>query len=129
MGDLNHPKGVYERLDRIQLVDCREQDEWDAGRIDGAILLPLNSILSGAGADLDSSKPVVVVCRSGNRSVLAADAMLQMGFADVVSLKTGVRGWNDFEQPLVDAGEVAVDADDAERRLAPNARPWQRRPR
>ena len=40
MGDLNHPKGVYERLDRIQLVDCREQDEWDAGRIDGAILLP-----------------------------------------------------------------------------------------
>jgi len=68
------------------------------------------------------------VCRSGNRSLLAADVMRQMGFADVVSLKTGVRGWNDFEQPLVDGEGRAVDADEAERRLVPQLRPEQRRP-
>jgi len=49
--------------------------------------------------------------------------MRQMGFADVVSLKTGVRGWNDFEQPLVDGEGRAVEADEAERRLAPQLRP------
>ena len=74
-------------------------------------------------------RPIVVVCRSGNRSVLAADVMQEMGFADVVSLRTGVRGWNDFEQPLVDGRGLAVDADEADRRLGPNLRPGQQRPR
>ncbi len=73
-------------------------------------------------------RSIVIVCRSGNRSLLAADLMQQMGFADVVSLKTGVRGWNDFEQPLVDGKGRAVEADDAERRLVPHVRPEQRRP-
>ncbi len=70
----------------------------------------------------------MIVCRSGNRSILAADVMQQMGFADVASLKTGVRGWNDFEQPLVDADGRAVDGDEAELRLMPRVRPEQRRP-
>ncbi len=74
-------------------------------------------------------RSIVVVCRSGNRSVLAADLMQQMGFDDVVSLKTGVRGWNDFEQLLVDGEGRAVQADEAERLLTPAVRPDQRRPR
>ena len=110
MGDLNHPKGVYERLDLIQLVDCREQDEWDAGRIDGAILLPLNSILSGAGADLDPSKPVVVVCRSGNRSELAAMMLQARGF-DAHNLEGGMEDWASeglpFTAPDGSPGRVA----------------------
>ena len=39
---LTTPRGTFERLDEIQLVDCREQYEWDAGRVEGAIHLPLN---------------------------------------------------------------------------------------
>ncbi|MFN3565039.1 MAG: rhodanese-like domain-containing protein, partial [Burkholderiaceae bacterium] len=73
-------------------------------------------------------RPIVVVCRSGHRSVLAADVLQTLGFADVVSLKTGVRGWNDFEQPLVNAAGVTLDADTAERLLAARVRPDQRRP-
>jgi rhodanese-related sulfurtransferase len=103
MGDLNHPKGVYERLDRIQLVDCREQDEWDAGRIEGAILLPLNSILAGAGADLDPSKPVVVVCRSGNRSELAAMMLQARGF-DAHNLEGGMEDWESEGLPFTAPG-------------------------
>jgi hypothetical protein len=45
-----------------------------------------------------------------------------------VSLRTGVRGWNDFEQPLEDGDGRALDGDDAERRLLPRLRPDQRRP-
>jgi hypothetical protein len=71
---------------------------------------------------------IVVVCRSGNRSILAADLMQQLGFIDVASLKTGVRGWNNFDQRLVDSEGCTVVEDEAERRLVPHVRPEQRRP-
>ena len=48
MSDLSDVKGVYDRLDEIQLVDCREPYEWEAGRIAGAIHIPVNSIMAGA---------------------------------------------------------------------------------
>ncbi len=40
MSDLSTPKGAYDELDRIQLVDCREQYEWDAGRVEGRSTSP-----------------------------------------------------------------------------------------
>jgi rhodanese-related sulfurtransferase len=119
------------------LLDVREPAEFAQVRIPGSINVPRGVLEQACEWDYDETVPelaarqadsIVVVCRSGNRSVLAADAMLQMGFADVVSLKTGVRGWNDFEQPLVDAEGRAVDGDAAERLLAPRLRPEQRRP-
>jgi len=124
--------------DRPPLVlDVREPAEFDAARIPGSINVPRGVLEQACEWDYEETVPdlagrrersIVVVCRSGNRSVLAADVMREMGFADVVSLKTGVRGWNDFEQPLIDGEGRAVDADEAERRLAPRVRPEQRRP-
>jgi hypothetical protein len=61
--------------------------------------------------------------------VLAADLMQQMGYARVASLKTGIRGWNDAEQPLVDAAGNPVDADSAEALLDSRLRPEQRKPK
>jgi hypothetical protein len=55
--------------------------------------------------------------------------MQQMGYSNVVSLKTGVRGWNDFEQPLEDAAGNAIDADAADELLAPRVRAEQRKPK
>jgi 3-mercaptopyruvate sulfurtransferase SseA len=87
--------------------------------------------------DFDTTEPalaggrareIVVVCRSGHRSVLAADVMQAMGFGHVVSLKTGVRGWNDAELPLVDAAGRPLDPDAAEALLSPPLRAEQRRP-
>jgi hypothetical protein len=46
----------------------------------------------------------------------------------VASLKTGMRGWNDFEQPLEDAAGKPVDADTAEELLVSHLRPEQRKP-
>jgi rhodanese-related sulfurtransferase len=110
MGDLEHPRGVYDRLDGVQLVDCREPHEWDAGRIDGAILLPLNAILAGAGGELDPAKPVVVVCRSGNRSELAAMMFQARGF-DAHNLEGGMERWEaeglPFSAPDGSPGRVA----------------------
>ena len=73
MAYLSTVEGVNESLADIQLVDCREQHEWDAGRIEGALHIPLNDVMAGVGSDvLDLAKPVALICRSGNRSELAS---------------------------------------------------------
>jgi rhodanese-related sulfurtransferase len=92
MSELNTPKGVYQRLDEVQLVDCRELYEWVAGRIEGAVHVPLNAIMAGSTSDLDASKPVVVVCRSGNRSELATMMLQARGF-EAYNLEGGMEGW------------------------------------
>ncbi len=89
---LTKPRGTFEHLDEIQLVDCREQYEWDAGRVQGAVHIPLNSIMAGAGTDLDPGKPVVVICRSGNRSELATMMFQARGF-EAYNLEGGMEAW------------------------------------
>lgn len=119
------------------LLDIREPAEYEAAHIAGAIHVPRGILESACDWDYDDTVPelaggrereIVVICRSGNRSVLAAHTMQRMGFSKVVSLKTGVRGWNDYEQPLVDSSGQAVDVDAADALLASRVRPAQRRP-
>jgi len=90
--DLTTPEGVYGRLDEIQLVDCREAYEWNAGRVEGAVHIPLTSILAGATGELDTARPVVIVCRSGNRSELATLMLQARGF-DAYNLEGGMELW------------------------------------
>jgi rhodanese-related sulfurtransferase len=92
MSDLSTVQGVHEQLEDIQLVDCREPYEWEAGRIAGAIFLPVNSIMAGAGNDLDKAKPVAVICRTGNRSELAT-MMLQARGYDATNVEGGMEAW------------------------------------
>jgi rhodanese-related sulfurtransferase len=134
------PWDLSRRLAQVSpplVLDVREPAEFARARIPGAINVPRGVLEQACEWDYDETVPdlvrgreraIVVVCRSGNRSVLAADVLQQMGFEDVVSLKTGMRGWNDFEQPLVDGEGRPVDGDEAERLLAPSLRQEQRRP-
>lgn len=121
----------------LVLLDVREPAEFAVLHIPGSLNVPRGILeqscewgfdetvpLLAAGRELD----IVVVCRSGYRSALAADVMQKMGYTGVVSLKTGVRGWNDFEQPLEDGAGKPVDADTAEELLSPRLRPEQRDP-
>jgi rhodanese-related sulfurtransferase len=120
------------------LLDVREPAEFAMLRIPGSINVPRGILEQSCEWDYDETVPelaagrdreIVVICRSGKRSVLAADMMLQMGFSNVVSLKTGVRGWNDFEQPMEDAHGNAIDADAGDVLLEPRVRPEQRKPK
>lgn len=119
------------------LLDIREPQEFEALHIEGSIHVPRGILESACDWDYDDTVPalaggrereIVVICRSGNRSVLAAHTLQRMGFKHVVSLKTGVRGWNDFEQPLVDVAGQAVHIDKADELLTNRVRPEQRRP-
>lgn len=89
---LSDVRVVHDRLAEIQLVDCRELYEWDAGRIEGAVHIPLNSIMAGAGADLDKDRPIAVICRSGNRSELATMMLQARGF-DAHNVEGGMEAW------------------------------------
>ena len=96
--DLSDVKAVHDRLDDIQLVDCREPYEWEAGRVDGAVHIPLNTIMAG-GADLDQSTPVAVICRSGNRSELATMMLQARGF-DAHNVEGGMEAWQSAGLPV-----------------------------
>ena len=108
--ELSTPRGTFEHLDEVQLVDCREQYEWDAGRVEGAIHMPLNAIMAGAGSDLDTAKPVVVICRTGNRSELATMMFQARGF-EAHNLEGGMEAWAreglPYSAPDGSAGRVA----------------------
>jgi rhodanese-related sulfurtransferase len=72
-------------------------------------------------------RELVLVCRSGYRSVLAAHSMSVLGYANVASLKTGLRGWKDYEQPLEDGAGCAIDLEWADLYFTPKLRPDQMR--
>jgi rhodanese-related sulfurtransferase len=121
----------------LVLLDVREPAEYAALHIPGAINVPRGILEQSCEWDFDETLPllaagrgldIVVICRSGYRSALVADVMRQMGYTSVVSLKSGVRGWNDSDQPLVDAAGKPVDGDTAEEMLGPHLRPDQRNP-
>ena len=121
----------------ILLVDVSEPNEFSLAHIPNALNVPRGILESACEYDYDETVPelaggktrdIVIICRSGKRSVLAADTLLQMGFTNVRSLKTGLRGWNDGEYPLVDAKQQPVDPDLAENYYTTKLRPEQKKP-
>lgn len=72
-----------------QLVDVREPWEFEADSLPEAINLPLGD-LSNRIDELDRSRRVVLLCRSGGRSANAAELLTGCGFADVVNLTGGM---------------------------------------
>lgn len=81
--------------DAFQLLDVREPHELlgPLGHIQGVDNMPMLKIL-GAANGLDPSQPLVLVCRSGRRSGLAAKALAENGFKAVASVEGGMLAWN-----------------------------------
>jgi rhodanese-related sulfurtransferase len=121
----------------LLIVDVREPAEFEAMHIEGSLNVPRGILESACEWDYEETEPelvqardreIVVVCRSGYRSVLAANSMQVLGYQNVASLQTGLRGWKDYEQPLVDGDGNDIDLDDADVYFTPQLRPEQRRP-
>ena len=92
--------------DGAQLIDVREDDEWEAGRIGGARHIVLGEVASQAPT-IDQERPVVFYCRVGARSAMAADAFRRGGY-DAYSLAGGLEAWAGQGKPLEpDGGSVA----------------------
>ena len=89
------------------LIDVREADEFEAGHLEGAVNFPRGMLEVYADQNhftkderlQDRDKRIVCYCGGGNRSLLAARVLLEMGFADVVSLSGGWRRWTEENRP------------------------------
>ena len=121
----------------LLILDVREPYEFYAMHIPGSINVPRGILESACEWDYEETVPelvtgrdreIVVVCRSGYRSILATHVMQVLGFTNVASLQTGLRGWKDYEQPLEDAHGDEVDLDEADIYFTPVLRPDQMRP-
>ena len=108
---------------KLLLIDITEPKEFDRLHIKDSINVPRGVLESACDWDYTDTLPelaksrdqeVVIICRSGNRSALAAFTLQLMGFTNVSSLKTGLRGWNDYELALYDAEGNEVDIDEAD---------------
>ena len=118
----------------LMLLDIREPYEYDAMHIQGALNVPRGILETSCEFDYEETVPqlasgrgrdIIVICRSGKRSALAADIMQQMGFKKVKSLKTGMRGWSDYEQEMVNRDGDLVDEDAAIDFFTPKLLPEQ----
>jgi glyoxylase-like metal-dependent hydrolase (beta-lactamase superfamily II)/rhodanese-related sulfurtransferase len=90
------PLWLEEHLDDVQIVDVREHDEFDGplGHIPNAISIPLGELAQRAG-EIDTSRPVVTVCRAGGRSTQATVLLKRNGLSDIANLNGGMLRWRD----------------------------------
>ena len=135
------PWDLEERLQAspdLLILDVREPYEFDAMHIPGSVNVPRGILESACEWDFEETIPelvqarereIVVVCRSGYRSVLAVHSMQILGYQNAVSLRTGLRGWNEYEQPLVDRDGQSVELDDADDYFTAKLRPEQLKPK
>jgi rhodanese-related sulfurtransferase len=95
-----------------QLIDVRSDHEWEAGHLPGATHVPLDELPERTG-EIDKDRPVLLYCRGGNRSTMAAAALADAGY-DAVKLNEGIVGWDEAGLPLApDAGYVAESGEAA----------------
>lgn len=94
-----------------QLVDVRADHEWEAGRIPGAKHVPLAELNERTG-EIAQDRPVVLYCRGGNRSTMAAEALAAAGY-DAAKLTGGIVGWEEEGLALEPEGGYAAESGQA----------------
>jgi rhodanese-related sulfurtransferase len=87
--------------EKFVLVDVREDNEWAAGHLPGAIHLGKGIIERDIEKTVpDPASKIVLYCGGGFRSALAADNLQKMGYTNVESMDGGWRGWNEAGFPI-----------------------------
>lgn len=76
----------------VFMLDVREPDEYDAGHIPGITLIPMGEIPDRLG-EIPTDVPVIVTCRTGNRSGQVVDFLREQGFTNVHNMDGGIVAW------------------------------------
>src|SRR5687768_8451225 len=94
-------KNKLARGEKFHLVDVREESEYAAGHLPGAIRLGKGIIERDIERTIpDHDAPIVLYCGGGFRSALAADNIQKMGYKNVLSMDGGWRGWTEAGNPV-----------------------------
>lgn len=89
---------LYQKGDTF-FLDVREQSEWDEFHAPNTTLIPLSELAARVN-EVPKDKPIVVVCRSGNRSDQGRDILKQAGYTNVTSMDGGLKTWRDLGYPV-----------------------------
>jgi rhodanese-related sulfurtransferase len=90
---MNHEKGL--------LVDVREPDEYRGGHIPNALSVPLSGLVGGLKQlEKHKARPLIICCRTSQRSARAAVALRKHGFASVQVLAGGITAWQRENLPV-----------------------------
>jgi hydroxyacylglutathione hydrolase len=90
----------------LQVLDVREQSEWQEGHIADATSVPFHKVRAAAGS-LDPNRLSAVICGSGTRSMIAASILQALGFKSVFNVEGGMGAWNAAHLPIVAEHEPA----------------------
>jgi len=98
---IDHVKAKLDRGEKFLLVDVREESEYAADHLPGAVHLGKGVIERDVEDRVpDQNTPMVLYCGGGFRSALAADNLQRMGYTQVLSMDGGIRGWREKGFPL-----------------------------
>ena len=92
------PKEPQKAKDEYTILDVREADELEEGKIDGAVNIPLGQLIREARrSDIDDlkTKKIITYCNSGYRGNIAADELKKQGF-NAVTIEGGYSAWKDY---------------------------------
>ena len=98
--DIDGYKRMLEQGEAVVLVDVREDHEWNAGHVKGAVHLSKGTIERDVEAKYPDKDVTVLYCGGGFRSALAADNLVKMGYTDAISLDGGWRVLKESGLPL-----------------------------
>jgi rhodanese-related sulfurtransferase len=94
-------KQLLDAGDDVQIIDVREQNEYDVARLPNSKLIPLGQIVNRM-SEIDTERDTVVHCKGGGRSARAIEALQRAGFKGKLSnLKGGIGAWSNEVDPSV----------------------------
>lgn len=108
--------GLRQVMDKVFLLDVREDNEWANGHLKGAVHIPLRALAENLNLlPTDQAAPIVIYCAGGHRGAMAQMALELLGYTDVMNLRGGFNGWDgetttEEVEPVVNAFPD-VDAD------------------
>lgn len=85
--------------DDVMILDVREQSEYDAGHVAGAVLIPTGEV-AGRLSEIPTEGTVIVMCRSGNRSSRITQFLREQGYTNVHNLEGGILDWEKAGLPV-----------------------------
>jgi adenylyltransferase/sulfurtransferase len=98
--DVRELKRKIDAKEDFFLLDVREPNEYQIGRIPGSTLIPLGEVPQRI-SEIPRDKEIIVQCKMGGRSARAAEFLRQQGYMNVKNLKGGILDWSDKIDPSV----------------------------
>jgi rhodanese-related sulfurtransferase len=99
--DVQELKSKLDSNEKFYFIDCRELEEWEDSRIEGAALLPLSEFEQRYESILtEKDAKIVMQCRSGKRSMNACMFLLSKGYSDLNNLEGGILAWTEAGFPV-----------------------------